>query len=318
MYGNNCNSMSLLKSSSDCPGVAQHPTRKPNIYLDIYAGDHCPPTTRPLPSSIMTNDDHPHMDDDALSTPLLQQKRLPFEQTLCYSKSDIAHDGCTVLCQAQHCLQMGIHRCAACELASYCSEKCRLQDRPRHEVFCRQHVTKHRIQVMQEFHFQKQQQTQKPNAETALYPAAATAAAGSDDRSTSMTSTSSSSSSSSSSDGVLGCRGLPSCRVNTMVSFCPHCVAPVCGQYDCAKFHLDHCRAFETFKAALDQEWVLVENPNAWVMIERVRVRQRRSFSLQQQQQQRQEKCVDSPRIVRILVPSGCPPQSKYHHNQSL
>lgn len=68
-----------------------------------------------------------------------------------FSKSDVAQDGCTVLCRAEECYKLGIHRCAACEMVAYCSERCRIADRPRHHDYCRNHTIRGRITTMRIF-----------------------------------------------------------------------------------------------------------------------------------------------------------------------
>ena len=85
------------------------------VYVDFYGGEHSP------------------------------------EQKATFSKSDVAQDGCTVLCRAKKCYKVGIHRCAACEMASYCCEECRATDRPRHHEDCRNHTIESRIQLMRDF-----------------------------------------------------------------------------------------------------------------------------------------------------------------------
>lgn len=79
-------------------------------------------------------------------------ERAPHHQELAsFSKSAVAQDGCTVLCHAKTCYNLGIHRCAACEMTSYCSEICRAADRPRHQSFCRDNTIVARIAIMRKF-----------------------------------------------------------------------------------------------------------------------------------------------------------------------
>lgn len=68
-----------------------------------------------------------------------------------FCKIDVAQDGCTVLCRADHCYKIGHHRCAACELEAYCSEACRLKDRRRHEKDCQENTPQTRQQMMKNF-----------------------------------------------------------------------------------------------------------------------------------------------------------------------
>lgn len=77
-------------------------------------------------------------------------EQAPFLETT-YSKSDVAQDGCTVLCQNEECNKLGFHRCAACETASYCCEECRAADRSRHHEACKVHTTEARIKQMRDF-----------------------------------------------------------------------------------------------------------------------------------------------------------------------
>lgn len=71
-----------------------------------------------------------------------------------FTKEDVAQDGCTVICKAEDCYKIGHHRCAACELESYCSEACRLKDRGRHEVDCQQNTSPARRLKMKNFNRQ--------------------------------------------------------------------------------------------------------------------------------------------------------------------
>ena len=79
-------------------------------------------------------------------------QRAPQHQKVAsFCKSDLAQDGCTVLCHAKKCYNLGIHRCAACEMASYCSEICRATDRPRHHEKCKDQTIVERIAIMRRF-----------------------------------------------------------------------------------------------------------------------------------------------------------------------
>ena len=76
-----------------------------------------------------------------------------------FSKTDIAQDGCTVLCCTEGCYKLGIHRCAACEMVAYCSERCRATDRPRHHNYCRIHRIEARIATMIAFQSSRRKAT---------------------------------------------------------------------------------------------------------------------------------------------------------------
>jgi hypothetical protein len=68
-----------------------------------------------------------------------------------FRKSDVAQDGCTVICRAEDCYNIGHHRCAACERESYCSEACRMKDQVRHESICAQHASPSRQLMVKNF-----------------------------------------------------------------------------------------------------------------------------------------------------------------------
>jgi hypothetical protein len=84
-----------------------------SVFLDVYAGQRCP--------------------------------------NVMFSKTDVAQDGCTVICRNTNCYNIGTHRCAACERESYCSEDCRRQDRPRHVEDCLRHAIAGRLKLVKHF-----------------------------------------------------------------------------------------------------------------------------------------------------------------------
>ena len=219
-----------LRSASYRYQVLTATSRSP-VFLNVYGGEFSP-------FFIGTNNGRDtDVDDKQLlaikpSSSPSSRYYYPFR----FTKTEVAHDGCTILCQATECFRLGIHRCAACERASYCSEDCRLRDRDRHLDVCREHTTEKRIQLMMDFQKYKMMTT-------------------------------------SAHDGGSGsgccCRGNPKC-FNSVVSFCPHCQATVCDKWECSKYHLDHCHQYLLDTTLLEQEWVMVESPDEWVVIERV------------------------------------------------
>ncbi|CAB9508549.1 expressed unknown protein [Seminavis robusta] len=156
-------------SSSNCFGASAGNNNK-SVYLDVYAGTNCP--------------------------------------KMYFSKTDVAQDGCTVICRNSGCYKIGTHRCAACEHEAYCCEVCRQQDRKRHEEDCRRYTTTVRVEQMKNFNRQ------------------------------------------------ASCRGRGGCS-NTVVSFCRHCQATVCHQWQCSKIHLEQCNAY--LEAKLEREWVRID-----------------------------------------------------------
>jgi len=76
------------------------------------------------------------------------------------------------------------------------------------------------------------------------------------------------------------CLGIPNCS-KPVESFCRHCLAAVCGEWSCSKYHLDHCDAYIN---RISTDWVMIDNPEAWVLVTRVR-RTTRKATLQPQTQ---------------------------------
>ena len=132
-----------------------------------------------------------------------------------YSKTDVAQDGCTVICRNTQCYNLGTHRCAACERDSSCSEDCRRQDRPRHLADCQRYAIAGRVDAMKRF-----DRTSSCQGRTTIKG-----------------------------------HGTKACP-NQVVSFCRHCEATVCHQWECSKFHLERCSAY--LDAKLQREWVLI------------------------------------------------------------